>query len=399
MGVGRLLEFPEEEAFVIEPSALSPASIEVIDRLYSRQLDLDYPSPRTRGKYVVRSKGCVGSFPLSDELTLRIQPKVPVRNLFRMLEYAYDLNVFLPEGVTCVDSIEDLFESLASVLAQRVRDRARQGLYRAYVHEEAALPYVRGRLLLEPTVRSILRGGIEVHCEFEEHTADLDENRILAWTLHELHRFPLRREEVRREVRSAYRVLSSTVGLQRYPPSACIGRFYDRLNDDYHPLHALCRFFLEQLGPSARIGTHELLPFQIDMARLFEVFVERWLRTNLPSRWTLDSQHTARLDPEGLYVFRVDLVLRDATTGEAVAILDTKYKRDGEIVHADIYQVVTYATKLGTSRAFLVYPSAVTPEQRLAIRQITVQSLVFNLGEDIEEAGKVFCSKLLANFP
>jgi hypothetical protein len=55
--------------------------------------------------------------------------------------------------------------------------------------------------------------------------------------------------------------------------------------------------------------------------------------------------------------------------------------------------------RLGTSKAFLIYPSAVTPEQQLAISQITVQSLVFNLGEDIEEAGKVFYAKLLANFP
>lgn len=77
MGLGRrLLEIPEEEPFAIEASALSTASIEAIDRLYRRQFDLDYPSLRTGGRYVLRSKGYVGCFPVSDELALRVQPKV-----------------------------------------------------------------------------------------------------------------------------------------------------------------------------------------------------------------------------------------------------------------------------------------------------------------------------------
>jgi len=61
-----------------------------------------------------------------------------------------------------------------------------------------------------------------------------------------------------------------------------MGRRYIRQNADYATLHALCRFFLEQAGPTHELGRHRMLPFVVEMAALFERFVVAWLRVHLP---------------------------------------------------------------------------------------------------------------------
>src|SRR5665647_62586 len=68
--------------------------------------------------YELKPKGYVGHFPISDDLFVIITPKVHIANLFRMLEYAFDLKSFkiLP-GDAHIETIEELFERFASILS------------------------------------------------------------------------------------------------------------------------------------------------------------------------------------------------------------------------------------------------------------------------------------------
>lgn len=47
-----------------------------------------------------------------------------------------------------------------------------------------------------------------------------------------------------------------------------MGRFYNRLNQDYEPMHGLCWFFLENIGPTHEQGEHTILPFLVDKGRI-----------------------------------------------------------------------------------------------------------------------------------
>ena len=82
-----------------------------------------------------------------------------------------------------------------------------------------------------------------------------------------------------------------------------------------------------------------MIPFALNMASLFELFVARWLGNNLPPGITLKAQHLARLDNSGQLSFKIDLVLFDASQ-HAYAVLDTKYKRDAVPSEDDVQQVV-----------------------------------------------------------
>ena len=62
-----------------------------------------------------------------------------------------------------------------------VLDRTRRGLYRAYLSRSELLPNVRGRL--EARELSLRPWTVDLLCTYEDHTADIEDNRILSWTL------------------------------------------------------------------------------------------------------------------------------------------------------------------------------------------------------------------------
>lgn len=391
-----MLTLKEEQPFEIPGGDFDEAVALNLHRTHGERIKIEFPSPLNNHCYVLRSRGCVGQIPISDETLLQILPKVPIINLFRMLEYAYNFKSFrFLEGVTGVDSLNDLFEHLVSVLAKRVLDRARKGLYRGYLREERSLPYLRGRLLLMPSLRASMQGSARLECGYEEHTADLVDNRILAWTLYLLPRFGLKRDDVRRQVGQAYRALSGMVKVTRMDACDCINLLYHRLNEDYRPMHGLCRFFLEHCGPGIIAGEREFIPFVLNMPALFESFVAEWLRMNLTKDLHLTPQYHASLDESGVFSFRIDLVLRDVESDKVLAVLDTKYKRHHEPEEADIQQIVAYAVRMNTKNAFLIYPSGDTKSVTLHVGDVTVRSLTFDIGVDPDEGGRLFLERLM----
>ncbi len=63
-------------------------------RNYGSRVAVEFPSPKTGGKWQLTAQGWVRYIPLSQDLGLRLQPKIALSNLFRMLEYAYKLRSF-----------------------------------------------------------------------------------------------------------------------------------------------------------------------------------------------------------------------------------------------------------------------------------------------------------------
>ena len=178
------------------------------------------------------------------------------------------------------------------------------------------------------------------------------------------------------------------VTVRQFGAADCVDRVYNRLNEDYRPLHALCRFFLEHSGPGHQSGDHLVLPFLVNMARLYEEFVAQWLKANLPRSLSLRIQQPIPIGGEA--TFEADLVLYDRVEGVVRAVLDTKYKRPVKADPADISQVVTYAEAVGCRQAILVYPAALLTPFDEMVGDIRVRSLTFSLAGDLEAAGEQF---------
>ncbi|MFC2165389.1 McrC family protein [Acidobacteriota bacterium] len=361
---------------------------------YKKQVSIETPSFKTDNEWQITSQGWVGYIPLSNDFHISLQPKIPLSNLFLMLEYAYNLKSFeFIDGLMNSDSLKDFYERLALILAKRVMDRGRKGFYRSYLNLNERLSCIRGRL----DIQNVIQRPWEctLLCHFQDHTADIDDNQIIGWTLHSIPKSGLCTIRSLPTIRKAYRSLAGFISLIPQSPAECIGRLYNRLNADYHPMHCLCRFFLEHSGPSHKIGDHTFLPFLVDMSRLYEKFVAEWLKKRLPDVYTLKIQENIKIGPDKDIEFKVDLVIYEKTSDKACFVLDTKYKVPNDIQNTDLSQVVTYAEAKGCPEAVLIYPANIPRPINEKIGDKKVRTLSFCLDGNLDKAGDEFISRLL----
>lgn len=175
--------------------------------------------------------------------------------------------------------------------------------------------------------------------------------------------------------------------------SVRFSRFYAELTVNCTKV-TLSRFFLENSGPTHLSGDRDMLPFLVNMAELFELFVAEWLRTHLPAPWIVKSQEIIVLDSAGQYRFKPDLVIYHRQTRDVRCVLDTKYKVPEQPAHEDIAQVIAYAHFEQSDEAVLIYPTPLTIPLDTVNNGLRIRSVIFNLDRDIEEAGRAFLCDL-----
>lgn len=335
----RIIELTEYENKSFQRDEIPEAAGIELYQKYQTQVELEFPNYKTRYKWQMKAKGWVGYIPLTTELGFKLKPKVPIKNLFGMLEYAYHLKSFrFLEGLMDCESLEGFYNYLAQVLAQLILERCRKGLYRTYLSKTEQLAYARGRLDVRQAIQK--PWDVKLKCYYEEHTADIVENQILAWTLLIIGHNGLCSERVSSIARKAYHALQGLVTLHPFSSEDCIG-LYNRLNEDYRLLHNLCRFFLDNTAPSHERGDRTTLPFLVNMERLYELFVAEWLKVHLSPNLIIKSQE--RVNIGKTLLFKTDLVLYDSSTLTPRYILDTKYKTPITPSPQDVAQVVAYA--------------------------------------------------------
>ena len=365
-------------------------------RKFGKQIAVESPSFMNDFHWEMTSQGFVGFIPVSDDLNISIQPKTSIKNLFGMWEYAYRLRSIKFLGdLFEADSLQEFYSQLANILAKRIIDRSRKGYYRAYIPRTQDLSYLKGKLDLRRMIST--PWIVEPRCSFQEHTADVDENQILAWTLYAILRSGFCSDRVLPSVRNAFRNVAHIVTLLPFQAKDCIGRMYNRLNIDYEPLHALSRFFLENSGPSYDLGDRKMLPFLVNMAQLFELFVAEWMKSHLAGEYRLESQESVDIDEAHNINLRIDLVLYQNDSDQPICVLDTKYKTPESPSQDDIAQIHLYAAVKNCQEGILIYPEELAKPMDEVIQGIRIRSATFNISEDLEKSGIDFKNNILGS--
>lgn len=390
-----IVTLTEYSTITLAPERLPEAVAAHIWRSYQAQLRLEPPSLKTQQRWQLTAQGWVGFIALSVDLGVALQPKVALGNLLHMVEVAYALDQLkVRQGQWPVATLVDFYQQLALLLAQRVLALRRQGIYHAYIPQTATLPYLRGRVEYAEWQRQPWQ--TQPACTYEEFSADVEDNQLIGWTLGTILRSGLCPPQTAVRVEQAYRLLQSLVTIQPWPATACLHRHYHRLNQRYQPLHALCYFFLSHTGPGHQAGAQTMLPFLVEMARLYERFVAAWLQHHLPQPWRLQRQASYPLGAAGKLHFAVDLVIRHRTTETVQWVLDTKYKAVTTTPDtADVAQVIAYAQAIGAPTAVLIYPAPLPHPLDVQVGGVRVRTLTFALAGDLDAAGQEFLNALL----
>ena len=336
--------------------------------------------------YLVNPHQFVGVLALPSGIRLEAAPKVPVGTLFSMLAVAAGLpSPFRDEAADFAD-LDELLEFVAAHFAGLVEERVARGLYRAYAEREENLPAVRGRIAVAEDLR---RNHVLRHrtwCRFAEFTWDVPENRAIRQVVHLLGGW-VRGQELRLRLRRLDRLMGE-VSPTPLPAGALDRIAYHRLNEDYRPIHRLCRLFLGGASLSEGEGIFPFPAFLLDMNRLFEAFVTAALRQRARPPVAVGAQERMALDEDRSVGMRPDLVVR--RDGRAVLVADCKYKRPepGRFHEHDVYQLLAYCTAMGLPRGLLIYPRHELPvgdEVRVRHAGVRIRRVSLDLRGDPEQ--------------
>ena len=279
-----------------------------------------------------------------------------------------------------------LVEALALALAAAARRAFVSGLLHGYRTEQDALRTVRGRIDMAEQLRRRFDALVPVEVSYDEFTDDILANRLVKAAAELLGRQRLEDSRSRNGLRWINATLANVTPI-RFSSQEVPEVTFDRLNEHYREVVALSRLVLQHQALELDRGGIRASGFLIDMNKVFQGFVTRALRESLGvSDRTLRSDkrlpqpillaksakgRSLRLEP--------DLTWWDGRT--CVFVGDAKYKRIDvkSVPHADLYQILAYATALDLPGGLLVYAKGEAKDDEYVVRHANKRLEVFAL--------------------
>ena len=330
---------------------LSPEQANALNRVGGGQY-LSVEPGEYSGHWQVSAHNYVGSINVAG-LQVLVRPKIPLRNLFLLLEVGLRARDWHDEAVR-FETTGDLLPALVSFFARTTETTLARGLYHSYREQQDRLVALRGRVDI---ARQLVQPGLAIPtaCRFTEFTADLIENSYLKAAVSRSLRVAGVQPIDRRRLMQHLVTLEDVGDLQHHHTDSDRVTF-TRLNEHYKPALRLARLVLANLTLQDAVGETQASSFMLDMNELFERFVTERLRRALRGRLDLKDQHRDRLDERGTVAIKPDLLFRAAGSPKFVA--DIKYKLTDDAAggrHPDYYQLLAYTTALDLPEGVLIY--------------------------------------------
>lgn len=310
---------------------------------------------RPDGSYHLTPGSTVGALSVGD-LSVLIQPKLPVRRVLYLASYAMsDLDIHeeyfdFRDAPTLIEAILPAFTAAASHAFGR-------GLLHGYRTTDDSLNTVRGRVRANDQIRRRFNIVAPVEVRYDDFTDDILANRLVKAAATRLGKLAPGSEYSAR-MRLIDATLQNVAAVDFHPNAVPVVAF-DRLNEHYRDVVTLARLILRHTVIESERGAVRASGFLIDMNRVFQAFVTRALRERLGlSERTFRSDKgspTVHLDDGGQLALRPDLTWWDGD--DCTFVGDVKYKRlqHENVPNADLYQLFAYTTAFDLSGGLLVY--------------------------------------------
>jgi 5-methylcytosine-specific restriction enzyme subunit McrC len=307
----------------------------------------------------------IGAVTLSG-LRIVIQPKLRLDRLMALIAYAFDLAELKlgPMGDGYAASKGGFADMLGLSLLQTVKHIARRGLLPQYQYRAEELGSPRGRIDLRHTATK--PPSTRLRCHFAELTTDHLVHQVLAAGLR-LAASQVQSSELSLDLaKTADRIFAGERRLRLTEQLLVEAKStLDRRYRYYGTALMLIALFCQgsHLGSPDSDRGLPLAGFLVDMNRVFERFLSRYLHRHAPRGMDVISQdvrgdvYSYEENPLGWKSPRIrpDLVFRHA--GRTVALGDAKYRnhREQPPSAAELYQLTTYALAYPMSEPREVY--------------------------------------------
>jgi hypothetical protein len=346
-----------------ELSFLSPDNLKKFSEIVSRLISITRDLSGQNISFKAGSK--VG---MINALGVRVQvyPKVSVTEFCTLIRYAINGRIN-SEGVRAYENLSwDIgFENvLCTLLCEEMGIIVRNGISRRYKEQLDSLQVIRGRVLWEKNFPWLGGRSKEIFCRYHQLTYNNIDNQIVLSGLKKAF-FLSDAPEVKRHVGEFLNIFNSFASDKSIMPTDFkkAEKAYDRLNEHYRVAHVLTKMLIFNLRPDDlfKEGPEEVFGLVLDMAEIFERFIEKFMSDLLiPRGFSLIAQHKdggALIDANGYHYSSVRPDLEVWQGNRAIGVIDAKYKDywaaavDGfsperKISNEDLYQLFFYQQRM-----------------------------------------------------
>lgn len=358
----------------------------------------------TLGRKSIRANEMVGLVRV-DQITFQILPKIDrgaggpdgpagmantaVLNLLFLLSYAYDLKLYQPDLLHLASRHANWYEFLTYLFAADLHRQIQLGFAQNYIFREESLPVIRGRWDLNRQIgqHAFVKDRFDV--TFDEFSPDIRLNRVLRFVVERLRQTTTDPRNL-----NLLSDLSAWLAPVSLLPEVSINELdqvlFNRLTERFQPAFQLARLFLSQETLSLQSGRSNSFAFVVDMNRLFERFVARFLARHqqaiLPEAWQ-NFQIVPQAHGAGVYLaqritsgrpapiaqLKPDILFLQPGFIRPALVMDTKYKqldaamRRRGVAESDLYQMLAYITRFECSQTVLLYPQ---PDEQSAVHEL-----------------------------
>lgn len=267
-----------------------------------------------------------------------------------MLSYAFSELRGTDYRYMNVENLDTMKDLCASILTRAVSLQLKRGLIREYVTEEDELMSPKGKIDISASITSGVIQNHRLVCQYDEFSENSVRNRIVKQTLSVLLASDVK-QEYRTEIRKLLRFFADVDFIN--PRTINWSMAYDRNNQSYRFLMAICRLVLRDLLMTQSDGTFRMMDLLDNRAQhaiyekfILEYYAKKWPRLHASSsriKWGLDED-----DPPGMLPSMLsDIMLND---GHTWFIIDAKFYNKNvqnnqgrtSLISGNLYQILSY---------------------------------------------------------
>lgn len=199
--------------------------------------------------------------------------KIPIRNLFYLLSYVWDVDWDIEWSSINPEKSEDALNLLTRILATSTDRIIRRGLDRGYKEVSQDLYGVRGQIDIANTIKKNGFASGRLACRYEELDYSVLHNQIIKSTLLNLVRVNGLDKGLREEVLDLTHLLRDIVPIELSQNVFSKVRFHSNIKGYRLPI-SVCKLIHEQLMPSQTVGRYEFVNITDEkLFRIFEKFI------------------------------------------------------------------------------------------------------------------------------
>lgn len=210
---------------------------------------------------------------------------IPIKNIFYMLCYAWNVLAIKDDILVGDDDFDDAYNLLGRIFAYGTSKLIKSGFHRSYIENEDDLLSLRGKINMNNQIKNIVKRNGQCSCVYDEYSTNDIFNQIIKYTMNSLIKNPLVDANIKKTLHNQIIFFSN---IDEIPPTKDnrIKLVFNRNNTIYRLLINIAIMIYDNTIVNDEKGKNVFKDFfrEEQMQRVYELFLLNFYKINLDNK-------------------------------------------------------------------------------------------------------------------